>query len=124
MVYSFITLINLISYQTTLDLAFGGFTILGILLIISGAYLKHISKKFVLLTQFGEDEYQDMFEALKMLPQSELGMLQELTADIGYNPKFTMVNKCSQCATELRNDIPVNDIVFFVTPPTPVDLKK
>lgn len=74
--------------------------------------------------EFGEDEYQDMFEALKMLPQSELGMLQELTADIGYNPKFTMVNKCSQCGTELRNDIPVNDIVFFVTPPTPVDLKK
>ena len=53
-----ITLINYMSYQTTLDLAFGGFTLLGILLIISGMYIKHVSKTFVLLTQFGEDEYQ------------------------------------------------------------------
>jgi len=53
-----ITLVNLISYQTTLDLAFGGFTILSILLFISAWYIKHVSKKFVLLTQFGEDEYQ------------------------------------------------------------------
>ena len=74
--------------------------------------------------EFGEDDYAEMFEALKMLPQAELAMLQELTMDIGYSPKFIMHNKCGNCGTELRNDIPVNDLVFFVTPPEPVELKK
>lgn len=74
--------------------------------------------------EFGEDDYEEMFEALKMLPQPELGMLQELTMDIGYTPKFTMKNHCDKCGAELRNDIPVNDLVFFVTPPEPIELKK
>lgn len=50
-------LVNLISYQTRLDLAFGGFFILGFAFIISSLYLKKIAKKYILLTQFGEDEY-------------------------------------------------------------------
>lgn len=52
-----ITLVNIISYQTRLDLAFGAFFILGISCIISSVYLKSQSKKYVLLTQYGEDEY-------------------------------------------------------------------
>ena len=52
-----ITLVNLISYQTHLDLAFGAFFILGIAFIFSSLYLRRLSKKYVLLTQFGEDEY-------------------------------------------------------------------
>lgn len=48
---------NLIISRTRFDLAFGAFFILGITLIISGLYLRKISKKYVLLTQFGEDEY-------------------------------------------------------------------
>ena len=52
-----ITLVHLISYQTHLDLAFGAFFILGIAFIFSSLYLRRLSKKYVLLTQFGEDEY-------------------------------------------------------------------
>ena len=52
-----VTLINLISYFTHLDLAFGGFFILGITLIISALYLRKTASKYVLLTQFGENEY-------------------------------------------------------------------
>lgn len=52
-----ITLVNIISYQTRLDLAFGSFFILGISCIVSSVYLKKESSKYVLLTQLGEDEY-------------------------------------------------------------------
>lgn len=52
-----ILLINLITYQSRLDFAFGAFFILGFTLMGSSIYLKKISKRYVLLTQFGEDEY-------------------------------------------------------------------
>ena len=52
-----VTLVNFISHFTHLDFAFGGYTILGIVFIISSLYLKHLAKKYVLLTQLGEDEY-------------------------------------------------------------------
>lgn len=52
-----ITLVNIISYQTRMDLAFGAYFILGIACMISSVYLKKQSRKYILLTQFGEDEY-------------------------------------------------------------------
>ncbi|MBQ8298756.1 MAG: DUF2207 domain-containing protein [Clostridia bacterium] len=52
-----IILANLISYQTRIDFAFGAFFILGGACIYNSIYLKKLSKQFVLLTQFGEDEY-------------------------------------------------------------------
>jgi hypothetical protein len=48
---------NLISSSTRLDLAFGAFFVIGLAFIGSGVYLHQASKKLVLLTQFGEDEY-------------------------------------------------------------------
>jgi len=48
---------NLISYQTRLDLAFGGFFIFGAAFIVGAILLKIFSKRYVFLTQFGEDEY-------------------------------------------------------------------
>ena len=51
------TLGNVISYQTRLDLAFGAFFALGMGFIIGAVYLFLLSKECVLLTQFGEDEY-------------------------------------------------------------------
>jgi len=53
----FIILVNILSYQSRLDLAFGGYTIIGICCIISAVYLKKQAPKYVLLTQFGADEY-------------------------------------------------------------------
>ena len=52
-----ITVVNIISYCTRMDLAFGAYFILGIVFISGSFYMKSLSKKYVLLTQFGEDEY-------------------------------------------------------------------
>lgn len=49
--------INLFAYFSHVGLAYGGYFILGFIAIASSIFLKHISKKYVLLTQFGEDEY-------------------------------------------------------------------
>lgn len=49
---------NLIILNTRLDLAYGAFFILGFALIISAILLKKFSHKYILLTQFGEDEYE------------------------------------------------------------------
>ena len=54
----FATIVNLIAYQTRLDLAFGGFFILGAACIANGLYLKSQAHKHVLLTEYGEGEYQ------------------------------------------------------------------
>lgn len=51
-------IVNPIISLTRLDLAFGAFLILGTVLIICSIYLKKIAKKYILLTQFGEDEYE------------------------------------------------------------------
>lgn len=51
------TLVNIIAYQTRMDLAFGAFFILGICCIIASLYLRTQADKYILLTQFGEDEY-------------------------------------------------------------------
>ncbi len=52
-----ITVVNIISYQTRMDLAFGAYFILGVAFMISSVYMRSLSKRYVLLTQFGEDEY-------------------------------------------------------------------
>lgn len=49
--------LNLILNLTPLDLAFGAFTVLGLILIICALLLRIVARKYVLLTQFGEDEY-------------------------------------------------------------------
>lgn len=50
-------LFNLTSSRTRLDLAFGGFTLVGLALLISAFYLRKVAPKYILLTQKGEDEY-------------------------------------------------------------------
>ena len=52
-----ITVGNFVSFFTRLDLAFGGFFILGISLIVGAIYLLRKASKYVLLTEFGENEY-------------------------------------------------------------------
>lgn len=53
-----LTIVNLISFRTRLDFAFGAYTILGIMYIISSRKLKKLSKDAILLTQYGEDKYE------------------------------------------------------------------
>lgn len=52
-----LTAVNLISYQTRLDLACGGFSVLGISFIFGSFIYYYLSKQYALLTQFGEDEF-------------------------------------------------------------------
>lgn len=52
-----ITLVNLICYFTRVDLAFGSFFLLGAVCLFGGFYIKSKAAEFVLLTQYGEDEY-------------------------------------------------------------------
>ena len=48
---------NIISYNTRLGFAFGGFFILGASFLYGSYIYNYLSKKYLLLTQFGEDEY-------------------------------------------------------------------
>ena len=63
---------NVISYQTRLDFAFGGFFIVGLSLIISSLYLRKIANKYILLTQFGEDEYSKWYGLYNFLNSETL----------------------------------------------------
>ena len=53
----FLTLVNLVSAMTRLDLAFGAFIIFGISCILASIYLCKKATKLILLTQVGENEY-------------------------------------------------------------------
>ena len=62
------------------------------------------------------DDYPELLEALSTLPQSDLSMLHQISTESVYAPKFIMDSKCPSCGRDLHNDIPVNDLVFFLTP--------
>lgn len=53
----FLIVVNIISYNTRMDLAFGSYFIIGICCIIASIIINMQSHKYVLLTQLGEDEY-------------------------------------------------------------------
>lgn len=52
-----LVVVNLISFHTRFDFAYGGYTILGITYLICAIYLKATAGRYVLLTQAGENEY-------------------------------------------------------------------
>ncbi len=52
-----LTLGNYISYHTHLDLAYGGISLIGITFLFGSFIFSQLSKKYILLTQFGEEEY-------------------------------------------------------------------
>lgn len=49
--------VNIISYFTRMDLAFGGYTILGVISLLFSVLYRKMSYKYPLLTDFGETEY-------------------------------------------------------------------
>lgn len=67
-----IILINAISYSSRIDLAYGAYTIFGIVCLLGSFYLKMIGRKFILLTQFGEDEYAKWHGLYNFLNSSTL----------------------------------------------------
>lgn len=53
-----IIICNPVSYFTRMDFIFGGYFLFGAVCIVGFIYLNKISRKYVLLTAFGEEEYQ------------------------------------------------------------------
>lgn len=53
----FLIVANIISYQTVLEFANGGFTILGIVYLLLGIFYKKQAHNYVLLTEYGREEY-------------------------------------------------------------------
>ena len=49
--------VNLISYQNRMDLAFGGYTILGLTFVLAGLYMRKEARKYILYSALGEEEY-------------------------------------------------------------------
>lgn len=72
------------------------------------------------------DEYDILLNTLKMLPQKELAMLNELANDLNYIPSFVLKSKCTKCGSDLRNEIKATELVFFVGDDreTAVEVKK
>lgn len=56
--FVFLIVVNTVAYQTPLEFANGGFAILGLLCMILGFVLKAQSKKYILLTEYGAEEYK------------------------------------------------------------------
>lgn len=56
--FIFLIGVNLISYQTRIGFAYGGFALLGLSCLLCSMYLKKNAYKFVLLTEYGEQEYR------------------------------------------------------------------
>lgn len=73
--------VNLIFCRTRLGLAFGGFTLLGILLLLSALLLDSRARKYLLLTQKGEDEYAK-WRGLYRFLQNDTLLRQRGVADL------------------------------------------
>ena len=74
MFFGFIILIfgNFASYMSGLGFAFGAFFLLGLSLIWGGKHLRNIAHNYILLTQFGEDEYVKWHGLYKFLNSDTL----------------------------------------------------
>ena len=96
-----LTLGNFIIYYSNLDFAFGGLFILGITSIISSLYLKRMANKYVLLTQFGEDEYEKWRGFYNFLNSEQLNEcteidLQQWEKYLVYATAFGITNKVTE----------------------------
>lgn len=82
-----LTIGNIIISNTRLDLAYGSLFIISITLIISSIYLKKFANKYVLLTQFGEDEYAK-WHALYNFLNSETLMKEKTVIELPLWEKY------------------------------------
>lgn len=82
-----ITLGNIFISLTRLGFAYGALFILGSVLIISALYLRKLANKYVLLTQFGEDEYAK-WRALYNFLNSETLMQEKTVVELPLWEKY------------------------------------
>lgn len=82
-----LTIGNIYTYFNYLEFAFGAFFILGTTTILCGLYLANMSKEFMLLTQFGEDE-REKWIALYNFLNSETLMNEKTVIDVKLWEKY------------------------------------
>ena len=109
---------NLVSFNTRMDLAFGAYFILGLGLLISAFYLRKISHRYVLLTQFGEDEYARWQQFYGFL-NSEAHMKEGTVTDLGlweqyliYATAFGMAEKVSSALNVKAHYVNMSPVLY------------
>jgi len=78
---------NLVSFETRLELAYGAFFIFAIACVVAAIYLMSNSKKRILLTQFGEDEYVK-WRGLYNYLNSDALKQEQITVDLSLWEKY------------------------------------
>lgn len=78
---------NYMSMVSGLGIAYGGFIIIGLVCIVCGSYLNSISKNYMLLTQYGENE-REKWTALYNFLNSETLMNERTVIDVKLWEKY------------------------------------
>lgn len=83
------------------------------------AFALFISKMYIIDRKTGEyveileDEYRELLEALQLIPQEEIDIIQAFLKDRVYTPKFQLKSKCPTCGNDMTNELSVDDLVFL-----------
>ncbi len=95
---------SIISYTTRLDLAYGGYFLLGISGFIGGTILKKFSAKYPLLTQYGEDEYAK-WRGLYDYLRNENQIKNSTISDLGMWEKYLVYATAFGLSEKVTNSI-------------------
>lgn len=63
--------------------------------------------------QIDEKEYQELFAAVRTLPQKELNLLGQFIEPMVYRPYFSLKTKCENCGFEMEKPLSSNDLCFL-----------
>ena len=103
----FALLINIFTFSTRIELAFGAFFILGISSLISSFYLKKQTNKYILLTQLGEDEYEK-WRAFYNYLNSDLSLQNSSIADLPTLERYLIYATAFGISDKVSNALRVN----------------
>lgn len=70
-----------------------------------------------------ENEYQELFAAVRTLPQTEINLIGQFIAPMIYQPYFTLKSKCEHCGYNMETPVSMNDLVFLTTQGSPTETK-
>ena len=103
----FALLINIFTFSTRIELAFGAFFILGISSLISSFYLKKQTNKYILLTQLGEDEYEK-WRAFYNYLNSDLSLQNSSIDDLPTLERYLIYATAFGISDKVSNALRVN----------------
>lgn len=70
-----------------------------------------------------ENEYQELFAAIRTLPQTELNLLGQFISPMIYQPHFALKSKCEHCGFNMETPLSMNDLVFLATQGSPTETR-